>query len=367
MRQAGVPPIFWAEAINTACYIRNRYPTKALDGQVPHRLWTGKKPTMIYMQPFGIKAFVLLKKNKGKFESRSRECTFVGYSQESKAYRFWCLETRTIVISRDVQFVDKPGFQHQYEEILEEEEEERQEKGINSSEPGIAGESREDHREIDLTRDETIQEDVPGDVREHDPQPSQAKRERGRPRLLRTGSAGRPRKVYQSADTRVGNDEEGIPTPDPGEEDDVFLECEATNLVLTQDPITWQKAAATQKADAWRVAMEDEYLAQIQNNTWEIVQRPQKRKVIGSKFVFSTKEDGITAAGKKKIRLVAKGCSQRPGEDFKDTYSPVVQSTSIRLLSAMAAELGLTIHQMDVVSAYLNSELEEDVFMEIPE
>lgn len=68
--------------------------------------------------------------------------------------------------------------------------------------------------------------------------------------------------------------------------------------------------------------------------------------------------------GKKKVRLVTKRCSQRPGEDFYETYSPVVKSTSIRTVAAISAELGLEIHQMDVVTAYLNGELEDNVYME---
>ena len=68
-----------------------------------------------------------------------------------------------------------------------------------------------------------------------------------------------------------------------------------------------------------------------------------------------------------RICLVAKGCSQKPGEDFSETYSPVPRSTSIRLISALAAESNLEIHQFDVVIAYLNGELEENVYMEVPE
>lgn len=59
--------------------------------------------------------------------------------------------------------------------------------------------------------------------------------------------------------------------------------------------------------------------------------------------------------------------SQRPGEDFYEIYSPVVRLTSIRLLAAISAEYGLEIHQMDVVTAYLNGVLEEDVYMEEPD
>lgn len=146
------------------------------------------------------------------------------------------------------------------------------------------------------------------------------------------------------------------------EDDEVFTEC---NLTTAHDPITWQEAKQTDDVDAWRTALEYEYLAQIRNKTWEIVSRPKNRKVISNRFVFCTKQNGL--ATKRKVRLVARGCSQRPGEDFHETYSPVASSTSIRLLAALAAERGLQIHQMDVVTAYLNGELEEDVYMEVPE
>lgn len=82
--------------------------------------------------------------------------------------------------------------------------------------------------------------------------------------------------------------------------------------------------------------MEDEYLAQIKNKTWNIVSRPTKRKVIGNRFIFTTKDDG--SVKRQKVRLVAKGCSQRPGEDFHKTYPPVARSTSIRLLAALSVE-----------------------------
>lgn len=73
------------------------------------------------------------------------------------------------------------------------------------------------------------------------------------------------------------------------------------------------------------------------------------------------------STGKKKARFVAKGYAQRPGEDYHESFSPVVQFNSIRLLAALAAEYNMEIHQMDVVTAYLNEELKEDVYMSIPE
>lgn len=85
--QSGLPRTFWAEAILTAVYIRNRCPSRSLDGKLPHEIWTGKILTAIHFQIFGTKAHMLDKSKHVKFDQKTIECIFVGYSTESKAYR----------------------------------------------------------------------------------------------------------------------------------------------------------------------------------------------------------------------------------------------------------------------------------------
>ena len=70
---------------------------------------------------------------------------------------------------------------------------------------------------------------------------------------------------------------------------------------------------------------------------------------------------------KYKARLVAKGYTQKEGEDFFDTYSHVARLTTIRVLLFLAASHGLLVHQMDVKTAFLNGELEEEIYMEQPD
>jgi hypothetical protein len=94
------------------------------------------------------------------------------------------------------------------------------------------------------------------------------------------------------------------------------------------------------------------------------VDRPQGKKTVDSKWVLRTKlkKDGSVDLP----RLVAKGFTQKPGIDFNETFAPVARLGSIRLFMAIAVELGIQIHQLDFTSAYLNGEINEEVFLEIP-
>ncbi|KRY65178.1 Retrovirus-related Pol polyprotein from transposon TNT 1-94 [Trichinella pseudospiralis] len=88
---------FWAEAISTACYIRNCCPSRSLNGEIPLTLWNGRKFTLNYFRIFREWAHVLDKSpGKGNFSTRSKECIFIGYSTELKAYRLWCPAERKL-------------------------------------------------------------------------------------------------------------------------------------------------------------------------------------------------------------------------------------------------------------------------------
>jgi hypothetical protein len=119
-------------------------------------------------------------------------------------------------------------------------------------------------------------------------------------------------------------------------------------------------------AAEWLAACEDEMRTWKHLDVYDIVPRPKGRKVVGSKWVFRVKRGPDGTIQKYKARLVAQGFTQVEGIDFDQTFAPVAKFSSLRTIFALAAEHDLEVHQMDVKAAYLNADLDEEIYMEAP-
>ena len=86
--------------------------------------------------------------------------------------------------------------------------------------------------------------------------------------------------------------------------------------------------------------------------------------MVGCKWVFKVEYNGKGEVDRFKSRLVAKGYLQRYGVDFVETFAPVVHHSSVRTLLAYAVQKDMIIHQMDVITAFLNGTLDEDIYMQ---
>ena len=102
---SGIGGDFWAEAIGTAAYLKNRSPTKALKSVTPHEAWIKRKPDLRHLRIFGCKALVRIPAAfRKKLDSKSKECIFVGYSDSTKGNRLVDPVTKKLQIARDVFF-----------------------------------------------------------------------------------------------------------------------------------------------------------------------------------------------------------------------------------------------------------------------
>lgn len=117
----------------------------------------------------------------------------------------------------------------------------------------------------------------------------------------------------------------------------------------------------------WKEAMLEEFSNLFRYGTFNFVEKPNNRKIIKTKWVFKKKCNERGEIERYRARLVAMGNTQKPGIDYEKTYSPVVSKKSIRLLFGLSVINNWKIHHMDVNAAYLAANLEEKVYMEIPD
>ena len=117
----------------------------------------------------------------------------------------------------------------------------------------------------------------------------------------------------------------------------------------------------------WKEVVNSKIKSILSKHTWELANLPPGNKPIGSKWIFKRKLKLERSINKKKVRLVSKSYQQKERLDYFDTYSPVTKITSIRMLIAIEVLHNLDIHQMEVKTAFLNGELNEEIYMEQPE
>jgi len=120
------------------------------------------------------------------------------------------------------------------------------------------------------------------------------------------------------------------------------------------------------KDENWIQAMNEEMSALEKNQTWEIVDRSLDKKSVGCKWVFSLKYKSDGTLDRYKARLVAKGYTQTYGVDYEETFALVAKMNTVRIILSLIAYFGWELQQFDVKNAFLDGNLEEEIYMEIP-
>lgn len=139
------------------------------------------------------------------------------------------------------------------------------------------------------------------------------------------------------------------------------------DLALLPDPQDFNEAMRQQDAHFWQIAINEEYDSLLSNNTWTVVALPAGRKALSTKWIFKKKIGPNRQVLKYKGRLVARGFQQVEGFDFTETYAGVVKASAWRTLFAMMVKAGWRCHQMDVSTAFLNGDVEEEIFVTPPQ
>jgi hypothetical protein len=116
----------------------------------------------------------------------------------------------------------------------------------------------------------------------------------------------------------------------------------------------------------WRLAMQEEYDALMANNTWTLVPPPPGANIVSGKWIFLHKYNSDGSLTRHKARWVVRGFTQQPGINFDETFSPVVKTTTIRVVLSLALSQNWPIHQLDVKNAFLHGHLTKEVYSQQP-
>ena len=139
-------------------------------------------------------------------------------------------------------------------------------------------------------------------------------------------------------------------------------------LLLTDEgePEFFDEALQVEDSTKWEQAMNDEMNSLEKNNTWVLTELPTGKRALLNKWVFKIKAE---LDGKRMFKawLVVKGYSQRKDIDYAEIFSPVVKLTTIRILLSIVASENLHLEQMDVKTAFLHGDLDEEIYIQQPE
>jgi transposase InsO family protein len=344
----------WPDACLYAVYLINRRPSRRLGGRDRMTVWSGTTANLDSLRVFGCEVWRHIPvAQRIKLDDRAERCVFLGVETAGKSYRLWSISRKRVINAVSVRFNENifpfaghlPGqSEGPYESF--------------SVDPGSGGDddpASGDGGDLDAGdgADDAPGVAVPTLPPGVFPAPVSASSASGPPRRSTRSNLGIPAPRLEDSAALMA---------------DVALTSTAVpSSQLPPEPRNFKAAMASDEAKEWKAGCDEEYKSLDDNKTWELVDLPEDAHVIGSGWVFRRKLQMDGTIKRWKARFVARGYEQTEGVDFHETFSPVASYASIRLVLAIAAALCLLLHQMDVVSAFLQGPIDTAIYVRQPE
>uniref|UniRef100_A0A803QI12 Uncharacterized protein n=1 Tax=Cannabis sativa TaxID=3483 RepID=A0A803QI12_CANSA len=298
---------------------------------------------------FGCTAFVHLhSQNRSKLDPKSIKCIFLGYSSHQKGYKCYSPITRKMYNTMDVTFFENHAYyksEIQGENAGESHLWDTIPSINNTSSPSVHHENSSDSQVIE-SQVSSSSKLMGSQIIEHCPNPPIALAPCQKPEIR---VYTRRKKSGKDIEHTTHMEDHHASEPDPHS-----LETHSGLSNSNHDKILDGKK------------MKNEISALMKNNTWTITILPPGKRSVGCKWVFTVKYKADGSVERFKARLVAKGFTQTYGIDYQETFAPVAKLNTVRVLLSLAANKDWPLHQLDVKNAFLNGDLEEEVYMDIP-
>ncbi|GBE78927.1 predicted protein [Sparassis crispa] len=391
LAESKLPPSFWGECIASMVHVWNRLPTAVVKGATPYELWYKRKPDVSHLRVWGCTAYVHVQKDQRiGLGPHMQKCVFIGYPAGYKGWKFYNPDTKKTIISERADFDERyfpglkctpdipppPSMSFPPADIipLPVAPVPGQDLGGDGAHvpnpiPGPVASEADPPAPPAPPAPEHPVTPPPPDPSEHHrvPTPPPFEPIDHRPIAQRRV----PRNIRPTWKMRTSpppmQDAESEDELDVIDADADFVEVQFAGLSAGADPRTYKQAMGSPDADKWQQAANEEIMSLMANNTWDIVPLPPGKRAIGSGWVFKVKHNADGSVERYKGRLVAKGHSQRPGFDYTEVFAPTFRQPALRLILALAAAEDLELHSVDISSAFLNGDLEEEIYMQQPE
>ncbi|GKA71586.1 putative ribonuclease H-like domain-containing protein, partial [Tanacetum coccineum] len=413
-----LPTTFWAEAVSTACYVQNRVLVVKPHNKTPYELFRGFKPALSFMRPFGCHVTILNTLDSlGKFDGKSDEGFFVGYSLSSKAFRVYNTRTKRVEENLHIGFLEnKPMIEGTGPKWLFDIDSLTQSMNyvpvtagtVSNDSAGTSEENSQDCIVMPIWKDTSYLDSPTKNVDNGEPKTTddaQKQVEDGlnnenaeQERFADDSSSKDVNVVGQQVNTASPDVNTGslklnvvgpsVSTASPNEEDSTEEEPEVDlgnitnsyivpttpntrihkdhpidNVIREIEPTSITKALSDL---SWVEAMQEELLQFKLQQVWILVDLPNRKKAIRTKWVFRNKKDKRGIVIRNKARLVAQGHRQEECIDYEEVFAPVARIEAIRLFLAYANFMGFLVYQIDVKSAFLYGTIEEEVYVTQP-
>lgn len=380
--QSNVPIKYWGHCVKTAVYLINKIPSAVLNGKSPHEMLYGITPQLTHLRVFGCLCFTSVLPRSDKFAARAKKGVLLGYAETQKGYRVLDLEFNSIHISRDITFEEK-CFPFKSDKVAETSIPSAPDSyNCNEDHPLTIQAIPADYDPSNVSSPSEVENNIimpdSEDIFLGDEECTNADISPPIPPIVVTSNnpIARPNRSVKppiwhkdylmSTTSKQAHNTCLYPISDYVDYSNlngsykVFL----TSLSNVDEPHTFKEASTSPH---WVHAMQEEIAALELNKTWSIVNLPPGKQAIGSKWVYKIKLKATCEVERYKARLVAKGYHQQAGLDYHETFAPVAKMVTVKTVISVAASHNWPLYQMDVHNAFLQGDLNEEVYMEIPQ
>ena len=359
----------WPEMVRTRIYLLNLSPTTALQLHTPYEAWEKVKPDLSYLKVLGSIGYKTTPRELlHKTSDRAEKCIPLGYGG-SNQYRVYNLVKQRMELVRDIRFPNegdkshariRPDISANHDPALPADQVSLP-PNTTQSETSTAGTKRYAEEELDgpskRTRSKTSYDEAMYTKCQQISEPSKVT-------ILNEIQATIARLSNQDVDpaTSVAALLASIEAFQTTAEETLRHPIDSD----PQEPATYKRAMASPHAENWYKSMTDEMKSHKDNNTWTVVLKPTHRRVLGGRWVYRLKRGPGGEILRFKSRWVVRGFEQRYGIDFNETFATVVKPMTYKAIFTVCALYGWDIEQMDVKTAFLESDLDEEVYVELP-